>query len=244
MLGWPVRLECADPHVFRLVEGLYGHLARATQPPQESFVLDGEDQLSWLDDELTIGAQQRRPDLLFLHAAGLVRDGRALVLAAESGGGKSTTTWAALHHGYALLSDELAPVDPRALLVHPHPRAVCLKKRPPDPYVLPEQTLTSSGGFHVAVPLLPAPPADAPAPLAAIVFVSYRPDAPEPTLHEVGSAEAAARLYAHSLNPLAHPEGGLDVVLELARAMPAFVLHSGDLRRTCALLDRALLSAR
>src|SRR4030095_16479923 len=82
VLGWPVRVECSDPGVFRLVEGLYGHLTVATAPAQQSFVIAREDELSWLDDQLTIGAQQRRPDLLFLHAAGLVRAGRELVLAA------------------------------------------------------------------------------------------------------------------------------------------------------------------
>jgi hypothetical protein len=196
--------------------------------------------LSWLDDELTVGAQHSRPDLVFVHAAALGRDGRALLLVAESGGGKSTTSWAALHHGFSLLSDELAPVDPATLEVHPHPRAVCLKAPPPDPYVLPPGTLRTSGGYYVATRLLPSVPIQEPLVLAAFVYVAYRPDEPAPSLRGITPAESAARLYAHCLNPLAHPGDGLDTVADLSQRVPSFVLHSGDLARTCALLETAL----
>lgn len=199
-------------------------------------VADSGALLSWLDDELTIGAQERRPDLLFLHAAAVARRSRALLLLADSGGGKSTATWAAVHEGFTLLSDELAPVRPADATVFPHPRAVCLKTLPPGPWPLPEGTLRSSGGYHVPPDLLPLPPADLPTSIGALVFVGYRPELPEPALLPIGPAEAAARLYAHSLNPLAHGSDGLDAVASLAELCPAFVLHSGELRATARLL--------
>lgn len=192
--------------------------------------------LSWLDDALTIGAQERRPDLLFLHAAAVSRRGRAVLLLADSGGGKSTATWAAVHEGFALLSDELAPVQPAEGLVLPHPRAVCLKVRPPGPWPLPDGTLQSTGGFHVPPDRLPLPAADGPAAIGALVFVGYRPDLAEPALSPIGAAACAARLYSHSLNPLAHGADGLDAVAALAERCPAFLLHSGELRATARLL--------
>lgn len=195
--------------------------------------------VSWLDDVLTIGAQERRPDLLFLHAASVVRDGRAVLLLADSGGGKSTATWAALHEGFALMSDELSPVQPEHARVLAHPRAVCLKARPPGPWPLPTGTIESSGGFHVPVDRLPAPPALEPAAIAALVFVGYRPELPAPALVPLGAAAAAARLYAHSLNPLAHGADGLDAVAALAERCPAFVLHSGEMRETARLVSAA-----
>jgi hypothetical protein len=253
-----VRIDCPDPRLSRLVEGLYGRFppARRSAPDVFSLTRDprgarvhgttpggrrfsaGSDAslLSWLDDELTIGAQERRPDLLFVHAAALARHGRAVLLAAESGGGKSTTSWAALHHGFTLLSDELAPVDPRTLAVHPHPRAVCLKARPPRPYLLPARAHRIAGGFHVPLARLPRPTARRPVPLAAIVFVSYRRDLARPELRPIGPAEAAARLYSHALNPLAHPEDGLAPAAAVAKRVPGFVLFSNDLPETCALL--------
>jgi hypothetical protein len=258
VLGWPVLLDCPDEELFPYVESLYGGLRPAEAEVEERFVLTrGPDNgswrgecgfaaptelpnraaiLSWLDDQLTVGAQHRRSDLLFVHAAALGRHGRAVLLVAESGGGKSTTSWAALHHGFTLLSDELAPVDPFSLDVHAHPRAVCLKARPPDPYVLPSGTMQTSGGYYIASRLLPAPPAREPLPLGALVFVTYRPDQPQPTLRPISPAEGAVRLYAHCLNPLAHGGDGLDAAIAISDRAPAFVLHSGDLARTSALL--------
>jgi hypothetical protein len=200
---------------------------------------DPSDGLAWLDDQLTIGLQHRRPDLLFLHAAAIAREGRVVLLAAESGGGKSTTTWAALHHGFTLLSDELAPLEPASLLVHPYARAVCLKSVPPVPYRLPAGSLHDSAVHYVATRLLPGGLSKA-GPLAMLVFVRYSPEDPEPSLRPITAGESAARLYATSLNVLAHGGEGLDAVLGVASRTPSFVLRSGDLRHTCALLAAAV----
>jgi hypothetical protein len=195
--------------------------------------------MAWLDDALTVGVQHRRPDLLFIHAAAIARDGRVVLLVADSGGGKSTTTWASLHHGFALLSDELAPVEPASLLVHPFPRAICLKAFPPRPYDLPPGSVKASGAHYVATRFLPTRPSPA-GPLAMLAFVSYSPEDPEPSLREISAATSAARLYANGLNVLAHGGEGLDAVLSLSARVPSFVLRSGDLPRTCALLTEAL----
>jgi len=257
MLGWPVAVECADVRLFELVSGLYGRLPRPDGADVDRIRLlrnadgtcrgdssfgdalgpcDEAVALSWLDDQLTIGAQHRRQDLLFLHAAALLRNDRAVLLLADSGGGKSTASWAAVHQGFALMSDELAPVRVEDATVLPHPRAVCLKTRPPGPWPLPEGTIRTAGGFHVPPELLPLPPAEGPAPIAALVFVSHRTDGSEPRLTPIAPAEGAARLYAHSLNPLAHAGDGLDAVSALARKVPAFTLVSTDLPKTARLI--------
>jgi hypothetical protein len=258
MLGWAVGIECADARLFELVRALYGLLPRPEdavadrvrlQREADGTTCRGESSfgealapcdeavaLSWLDDQLTIGAQHRRQDLLFLHAAALRRHDRAVLLLAESGGGKSTASWAAVHHGFALMSDELAPVRLEDATVLPHPRAMCLKTPPPGPWALPEGTVRSAGGFHVPADRLPLAPADRPAPVAALIFVSHRTDDPEPVLTAIAPAEGAARLYAHSLNPLAHAGDGLDAVSALALRVPAFTLVSADLPKTARLL--------
>lgn len=64
---------------------------------------------------------------LVLHAAVLERNGRALVMPAPSGSGKSTLCAALLFHGWRLLSDELALIDPTTGQLQPMPRAVSLK---------------------------------------------------------------------------------------------------------------------
>ena len=57
------------------------------------------DAVCLLKQDLVVEIQRARPDLYFVHAAALEHEGRALILVAESGGGKSMTTWALLHHG-------------------------------------------------------------------------------------------------------------------------------------------------
>lgn len=54
---------------------------------------------------------QRANHLLLLHAGALERDGRALLLPALPGSGKSTLTAALAHRGWRLLSDEFGALD-------------------------------------------------------------------------------------------------------------------------------------
>ncbi len=192
------------------------------------------------EKDLTIELQRRRSDLYFLHAAALERDGRGLLLVAESGAGKSTTTWGLLHHGFRYASDELAPIDLARREVHGFPHALCLKTDPPEPYPLPAGTLRTSRTRHVPVNLMPSPLAPGPFAPETIVFVQYRPELGRPALAPLGRAEAAARLYVQALNALAHPEDGLDAALEIVRGARCFSLEAVALDATCALVVGSL----
>jgi len=64
---------------------------------------------------------------LIIHAAVVERSGRALILPAPPGSGKSTLTAALVHRGWRLLSDELTLIEPESCRVVPIPRPVSLK---------------------------------------------------------------------------------------------------------------------
>lgn len=73
---------------------------------------------------------------LIFHAAMLEKNGRGLILAADSGGGKSTLAAGLAFRGWRLLSDELTLIDPRDTVsvggtpvarMVPIPRPICLK---------------------------------------------------------------------------------------------------------------------
>ena len=66
---------------------------------------------------------------LLLHAAVLERNGRAVVMPAEPGAGKSTLTAALMLSGWRLLSDEMALIDRDDGLLVPLARPVSLKNR-------------------------------------------------------------------------------------------------------------------
>ncbi|MGQ9588711.1 MAG: hypothetical protein ACUVYA_00295 [Planctomycetota bacterium] len=171
--------------------------------------------LHGLDNELTVALELATPALYFVHAAVVEIGGRATILVGRSGSGKSTTAFALAAAGAGYLSDELAPADPETGLVHPYPRALCLKRPPPPPLRLPPGALRTEGTIHVPPESLPGGVRREPCPLGRIVFVEYRPSTRTPSLRRISRGEAALRLYEQALNQLAHPAAGLDSTLAL-----------------------------
>ncbi len=138
------------------------------------------------------------------------------------------------------LSNELALVDLNTMEIEPHPHALNLKCDPPPPYQLPESTLRTSGTLHVPVDALPAAPVPHAVPLFAIFFLRYTPDQDRSTILALNTAEAGARLYANTLNLLAHPQGGIDAAIAIAKHSRCYSIHSNDLTQTCGLVRRAM----
>lgn len=66
---------------------------------------------------------------LIVHAAVIERSGRALILPAPPGSGKSTLCAGLIHSGWRLLSDELTLIDMREGLIRPLCRPVSLKNQ-------------------------------------------------------------------------------------------------------------------
>lgn len=64
-----------------------------------------------------------------IHAAVLERNGKALVLPAPPGSGKSTLCAGLAYNGWRLLSDELSLIDPTSLEITPLPRPISLKNQ-------------------------------------------------------------------------------------------------------------------
>ena len=219
---------------------------------EDLYAQDDGEFLFLFEKDITIELQKRRRDLYFLHAASVAWHDqemlRALLLVAASGQGKSTTTWALLHHGFSYLSDELGPIDLSSMQVHPYPHALCLKDEPPPPYRLPPQTLYTSHTLHIpfsalsiaALPNMQVPQVPNAAPLAAIFFLCYSPEAAQPSVRPISKAEAATRLFAQALNPLAHPGEGLDGALAIVSQRACFELCSADLTATCTLVKKTL----
>ena len=182
-----------------------------------------------VDKDLTLALQRARSDLLFLHAAVVELEGQAIILSAPVGTGKSTTTFALLHHGFGYLSDELAPIDLRGGRVFPYPHALCLKAPPPDPYRLPTATLDAGETLHVPTTDLPALIHPKPLPIAGIVFLHRSAGIAYLGPRKLSAAETSAHLISNTLNLLAHPGAGTDAAISLARGLPAYSLDIRDL---------------
>jgi len=104
--------------------------------PQVEFTLDGEPPFSPLPADQgfpmfewgmnwCISMHMNR--FLMVHAAVVERGGRALILPAPPGSGKSTLCAGLVWRGWRLLSDELTLIDPATGRITPVPRPVSLK---------------------------------------------------------------------------------------------------------------------
>jgi HprK-related kinase A len=123
---------------------------------------------------------------LILHAAVLERGGKALLLCAPPGSGKSTLCAALAFRGWRLLSDELALVRPRDGYVDGLARPICLKNRSvsvirdfaPEAQFGPTVPGTIKGVVsHVRPTLESVMRVDEPARPAWVVFPKYEPGA-------------------------------------------------------------------
>jgi hypothetical protein len=193
-----------------------------------------------LEKLLILDLQAARPELLFVHAAAVELNDRVCLLVGESGGGKSTTTWGLLHHGFSYLSDELSPIDLQAMRVLPYPHALCLKAHPPSQYPLPHSALDLGATIHVPVHALPSAVASTARPLAGLFFVRYEPGLMAPKLSRISPGEASARLFVQTLNSLAHPNMGLDATVQVARHVPGYVMSTASLSASCDAIRRAM----
>lgn len=255
-----VSVSCPVPELRSLVDAHWGYMAHGDTPPDLTYSVSRSEPAApiaidrcgqptkWTSEEgqflyelegaATVELQLIRRDLYFLHAAVAEVQGKASLFVAESGGGKSTTLWGLLHHGWQYLSDELAPIDLSTMRVHTYQRALCLKNSPPPPYPLPAETIETQRTLHVPVRHLPAVSQLPSCPLVAMYFVKYRPGASTPEIRAISAGEASARLYANSLNQLAHANAGLDAAVQIAKSIPSFTLDSADLAATCALVGK------
>jgi hypothetical protein len=181
------------------------------------------------------------------HAASVVVDGRAVVLAGPSGAGKSTLTLAMLRDGASLLTDELTLIAPDDRTVLPYPRA--LHVSPTTVELLPElgflesrprQDLGAGSEWSVTVDDLErafGTGVAAPSPLAAIVLLDDRGDqADEPAIESIGGAAATMTLLRGT--PAAARDFGATMARlgAIAGGVPAFRLRATDVARTAAAL--------
>ena len=249
-----VRIRCLDRTSADLFRAAYGHLSAALSEPQLEYSIAELDPdrfrmerngarfadvsgagrlLAIFDDDLVIALQLLRPDLYFLHAAVLARNGAAFAFPAPAGSGKSTLTWALANRGFDYLSDELAPIDLEDGTVLPFLRPICLKTHPPRGFEIEVPMVSTERGVHVSPVHLGGDWIQRKLPLGALFFPRYDPDNQDSAPREISAARATARIYANCLNALAHPERGLAAAESLASQLPCFEIATASLDRAC-----------
>ena len=153
-----LRVQSDELSLPRQLIDVYGHFAaeqsspwcdmhvsllRATGPrrwlrPQVRFIADGHTEFEPFPADHALPLMEwgvnwligrRMNNMLLLHAGALERDGRALVMPALPGSGKSTLSAALSLRGWRLLSDEFGAFDPVAGAFRPVLKPVALKNK-------------------------------------------------------------------------------------------------------------------
>lgn len=182
---------------------------------------------------------------LMLHAAVVERGGRALLLPAMPGLGKTTLCAALAHRGWRLLSDEFGLLRPDTVNMLALPRPMPLKNESiavlrafaPQADIGPAIAGTVKGTVaHVRAPTDSVAQADEPAPAAWVVFPQWQ--AGEPTsLTAIGAAEGFMGLATNAFNYEMLGEAAFRTVRRIVETAPCFRLRYSDLDDAVTTLD-------
>lgn len=193
-----------------------------------------------LSSALTMAVVSKIGDRLVIHSAAVARGGRAIVLPAASGYGKTTLTLALLSRGWDFISDELVIVDEVAA-VTPYPRA--MNVRAPTRAVVPEAAgwvryVRTTGPSSASRPAFLATPLRQPdlaarPVVAAIVFPRYSPGAAT-RMTSLSPGAAALRLLQQLVNACALGAQAFHRSVGLAKRCNCYDLTVGSLAEACA----------
>jgi hypothetical protein len=199
--------------------------------------------LATLEWHIVTAALMHRDDLFHLHAAGLCLPTRraGLLLAGDSGNGKTTLALGLMLRGFSPFGDDVAVLDPQSLELHPLRRA----------FHTDQQTWEIVGSL-VAGPLRgddDAPPgyfippqwAERPVPVRWVLFPDYWPGR-TPQLVRLAPAEAAAALLAHTTSLARTPRLALPTVTHLIERAACYRFLGGDLPASVAAIERLVAS--
>lgn len=181
---------------------------------------------------------------LMLHAAVLERGGRALLLPAWPGHGKTTLCAALCHRGWRLFSDEFGLLRPGTRELVPLPRPMPLKNASidvirrfaPQAFLGPTIPNTRKGTIaHVRPPEASAASASRTATAAWLVFPRWEEGAPL-TLEEIPKSEGYMQLATNAFNYEMLGEAGFATARDLIEGTRCFRLVYSDLEAAVARL--------
>jgi len=181
---------------------------------------------------------------LMIHAAVLERGGRAVILPAPPGSGKSTLCAALAYRGWRLLSDELTLIRPEDGLIEPVPRPVSLKNASIDVmrsyladsdhavFTVPVDTTLKGLVAHLRAPADAVARSSESARPAWIVFPRYQAGAPS-TLEALPPAHTHMDLAKNAFNYSLLGARGFDMLADM-------VGNARGYRYTYSKLDEAI----
>lgn len=185
-------------------------------------------------------------DHLVLHAAVLERDGRALILSADPGSGKSTLCAALVQAGWRLLSDELTLLDLESGQCRPIARPISLKNEsievvralgPQQPIGAPCFGTSKGTVAHLRPPASSVAQRAIPAMPAWVVFPRFG-RGHGLGVEELGPAQGFMELARHSFNYSLLGEAGFAALARLVDTCSIHRIGFGHLDQVLPVIER------
>jgi HprK-related kinase A len=223
--------------------------------PQALFKLDGRSLFEPFPQDtafplfewgLNFCVAQRSHQYLMLHSAVVERDGRAILLPAVPGSGKSTLCAALVHRGWRLLSDEFGLFDLEKRCLTPFPRPVALKNESVEVirHFAPEAVLgplfpkTRKGTVaHVRPPTASVRRMGETVHPAWVIFPRFVAGS-RLAIRSLPKAQSFLRLAHNAFNYDVTGPDGFEAVGEIIRSCDCYELSYGDLDEVVAQIDR------
>jgi HprK-related kinase A len=227
--------------------------------PQALFLLDGQTPFlpyplshafPLFEWGLNWGIAMQAHQYLMLHSAVVERSGRALLLPAWPGSGKSTLCAALVNRGWRLFSDEFGLLRPGDGQMIPLPRPMPLKNRSidvvrqfaPDAELGPSFHGTRKGTVaHLVSPAASVDQANVPVPPAWLVFPRYKSGAPL-RLAPISKQQAFIKLANNSFNYQLLGLRGFESATRLVRDCDCYVLTYSNLDEAMIAMERLIES--
>jgi HprK-related kinase A len=169
---------------------------------------------------------------LFIHSAVLAQGEHAVLFPAPPGSGKSTLTAHFSHHGWRLLSDEMALVTPDTLTVTPFCRPICLKNQaielarswfPQAPMTAVAKDTHKGDVVHLRAPLTEHD-LFAQAQIKAVVLPRYNAANKHINIVRLNHAQAMHELADNAFNYSVMGKRGWQALLTIIERVPVFAI--------------------